>query len=76
MTKMFNGLTERTHVGFLFLHLTHESEIALTNLCASVLLLIGQDLCRLMHQPVGALQWRPQRGSSLHPFGKELLHQI
>jgi hypothetical protein len=76
MTKMFKGLTQRTHVGFLFLHLTHESEITLTNLGTRVLLGIGQDVCRLMHQPVGALQWRPQRRRGLHPFGQELLQPL
>src|SRR5947209_17950709 len=57
VTKVFNGLSERSQVGFLFLHLTHKSQVALTNLCPLVLLLIGQDLFGLMHQLVGTLQW-------------------
>ena len=58
VTKVLNGLVQRFHVHFLLLHLTDESQVALTNLRPGVLLLISQDLSRLMHQPVSALQWR------------------
>ena len=55
VTKMLNGLAQRFHVHFLLLHLTHESQVALTNLRPGVLLVISQDLSCLMHQLVGAL---------------------
>src|SRR6266566_430368 len=41
VTKMFNGLTQWSHLGFLFLHLPHKSHVALSNLCPGVLLMIG-----------------------------------
>lgn len=56
VTKMLNGLAQRFHVSFLLLHLTNVCQVALTNVRAAVLLVISQDLSRLMHQPVGALQ--------------------
>jgi hypothetical protein len=40
MAKMLNSLTRRPHVGFLLLHLTNVCQVALTNLCSSVLLRI------------------------------------
>ena len=46
------------------------------NPCPGVLLIIRQDLCRLVHQSIRAPQWGPQRGSSLHPFGQKLLQQL
>ena len=57
VAKMLNGLAEQFHVGFLLLHLAHERQVALSNLCPAVLLVIGQDLFGLMHQLVGTLQW-------------------
>jgi hypothetical protein len=72
---MLNGLSERSHLGLLLLHLANGCQVAFTNLCPSVLLIIRQDLCRLMHQSIRALQWGPQRGGSLHPFGQKLLQQ-
>ena len=41
VTKMLNGLSERSHLGFVLLHLTNVCQVALSNLCPSVLLLIG-----------------------------------
>src|SRR5207245_9331042 len=41
VTKMFNGLAQWSHLGFLFLHLPHKSQVALSNLCPGVLLMIG-----------------------------------
>ena len=41
MKKMLNGLSKRFEVGFLLLHLRKENQVALANLCPSVLLLIG-----------------------------------
>ena len=71
--RITQALTQRS---FLLLHLTHVCQVALTNLCSGVLLIIRQDLCRLVHQSIRALQWGPQRGSSLHPFGQKLLQQL
>lgn len=70
MTKMLNGLAQRFHVHFLLLHLTHESQVALTNLRPGALLVISQDLRRLMHKLVGTLQWRPKYGSGLQTLGE------
>ncbi len=39
VTKMLNGLTQRSHVGFL--HLANVCQVALSNLCPGVLLVIG-----------------------------------
>ena len=41
ITKMVHGLSQRSHIGFLFLHLAHVCQIALSNLCRGVLLWIG-----------------------------------
>jgi len=41
VTKMLNGLSERSHLGLVLLHLTHESQVALSKLCPSGLLWIG-----------------------------------
>jgi hypothetical protein len=76
VAKMLNGLAQRFQRSFLLLHLTYVCQVALTNLCPDVLLLIRQDLCRLVHQSIRTLQWGPQRGSSLHPFGQKLLQQL
>ena len=73
MAKMLNGLSERLHFGLLFLHLANVCQVAFTNLCPGVLLIIGQDLCRLVHQSIRALQWGPQHGGSLDSFGQNRL---
>jgi hypothetical protein len=65
MTKMLKSLAQRFHVHLLLLHLTNVCQVALTNLRPGVLLVISQDLSCLMHQPVSALQWRPECGSGL-----------
>jgi hypothetical protein len=70
VTKMLNGLAQRFHVHFLLLYLTHESQVARTSLRPAVLLVIRQDLSRLMHQSVSALQWRPECGSGLQALGE------
>ena len=41
MTKMFNGLSQRSYTGFLFLHLPDKSQVALSNLGPGVLFWIG-----------------------------------
>jgi hypothetical protein len=41
VTKVFNGLTKRSHIRDLVLHLPHKSQVAFANRCPSVLLLIG-----------------------------------
>ena len=41
VTKVLHGLTQRSHVGFLFLHLVNVCQVAFTNLCSGVLLWIG-----------------------------------
>jgi len=76
VTKMLNGLAQWSQLGFLFLHLANECQVAFTNLCPGVLLIIRQDLCRLVHQSIGALQWRPQHAGRLHPFGEQLLQLL
>jgi hypothetical protein len=76
VTKMRNGLSKGFQVGLLPLHIPHKSQIALANLCAGVLRLVGQDRCRLMHQPVGALQRWPQGCRGLQTFGEELLQLL
>jgi hypothetical protein len=76
VAKMLNSLSERLHLGLLFPHLANGCQVAFTNLCPGVLLIIRQDLCRLVHQSIRALQWRPQRRGSLHSFGQELLQQL
>src|SRR5205085_12437810 len=70
VTKMLNGLAQRFHVHFLLLHLSHESQVALTNLRPAVLLVISQDVCCLVYLLVGALQWRPKYGSGLQALGE------
>ena len=76
VTKVLNGLAQRFHVHFLLLHLTYESQVALSHLCSRLVRLIGQDLSRLMHQPVSALQWRPESGSGLQALDEELLQLL
>jgi hypothetical protein len=76
MAKMLNGLSERLHLGLLSLHLANECQVAFTNLCPGVLLIIRQDLCRLVHQSIRALQWRPQHAGRLDPFGEQLLQLL
>ena len=41
VTKVLNSLSERSHMGLLFLHLANVCQITLTNLCPGVLLWIG-----------------------------------
>jgi hypothetical protein len=41
VAKMLNGLTQRFQSGFLFLHLAHVCQVALSNLGPAVLLVIG-----------------------------------
>jgi len=76
VAKMLNGLAQWVQRSFLLLHLTHVCQVARTSLCPGVLLIIRQDLCRLVHQSIRAPQWGPQRGSSLPPFGQKLLQQL
>jgi len=76
VAKMLNGLAQRPYVGFLHLHLANVCQVAFTNLYAGMLLIIRQDLCRLVHQSIRALQWRPQRSGGFHSFGQKLLQQL
>ncbi len=46
VANMLNGLSERLHLGLLLLHLANGCQVAFTNLCPGVLLIIRQDLCR------------------------------
>jgi hypothetical protein len=71
--KCASSLSERLHLGLLFLHLANGCQVAFTNLCPGVLLIIRQDLCRLVHQSIRALQWGPERGGSLDSFGQNRL---
>ncbi len=52
--KGASGLSERSHLGLLLLHLANVCQVAFTNLCPGVLLLIRQDLCRLVYQSIRA----------------------
>ncbi len=73
---MLNGLAQRSQVGFLLLHLRKVGQVALTNLCSALLLLIGQDVCRLVNQSVGTLLRRPERNGSLYPFREKLVQLL
>jgi len=41
VTKVLNGLSQQSYVGFLLLHLANVCQVALSNLCPGVLLVIG-----------------------------------
>lgn len=65
MTKMLKRTLKWPQRDDLILHLRKESQIPLPDALPRVLLWIGQDRFRLVHEAVGALQRWPQRRRGL-----------
>ena len=73
MTKMLNRLPKRPQFGFLLLHLRDVSQVPFTHLCFRLLLVIRQNVSRLVDEIIRALQWRPEADRCLEPLHKELV---
>jgi hypothetical protein len=65
LTKMLKGTGKWPQCGDLVSRLGKESQILFTDVLACLLLWIGENRFRLMHEPVGVLKWWPQRRSGL-----------
>ncbi len=65
LTKMLKGTGKWPQCGDLVSCLGKESQILFTDVLACLLLWIGENRFRLMHEPVGVLKWWPQRRSGL-----------
>jgi len=76
VTKMVNRLSKLPQSGFLLLHLRNVSQVPFTHLSSRLLLVIRQNVSRLMDEIVRALQGRPEAGSGLEPFRKELVELL
>jgi len=65
VTKMLKGTVKWSQRGDFVPHLCNENQIPFTDVLTCVLLRIGQDSFRLMHEAVGVLQRRPEGRSGL-----------
>src|SRR4051812_15444135 len=74
--KVINGWTQRSQARFLLLHVLDPGQIRLPHLGSCLLLMIGQDMCRLIHQRIGALDGRPQRCGARECLGEDLLQVL
>ena len=70
---MLHDLSKRPQRGFLPLHLLHVSQVSFTHLSSRFLLIIRQDVSRLVDELVRTSQGRPEAGGCLKPFQKELV---
>ena len=74
--EMINRCTEGAQARFLFLHVRKVSQIGFSDLGTRPLLVIGQNVSGLIHQPRGAFERRPQRRRALQRPGEEVLQVL
>jgi hypothetical protein len=65
LTKMLKGTGKWPQGGDRFSRLSKQSQVPFTDVLACLLLWIGEDFFRVMHELVGVLKWWPQRRSGL-----------
>ncbi len=65
LTKMLKGTGKWPQGGDRFSRLRKESQVPFTDVLACLLLWIGEDYFRVMHELVGILKWWPQRRGGL-----------
>jgi hypothetical protein len=73
---MVKGCAEFAQVRLLFLHVRNVCQIALADLGARLLLVIGQNVSGLMHKCIGILERGPQRRSARECPGENLLQVL
>jgi len=76
VTKMLKRTGKWPQRGDLVSHLRKVSQIPFTDVLSCVLLGIGEDLLRLMHELVGVLQRWPQRRRGVQSFGEKQLQLL
>jgi hypothetical protein len=74
--EMINSCTEGAQARFLFLHVRKVSQVGFSDLRTRLLLVIGQNVSGLIHQPIGAFERRPQRRRARERPGEELLQVL
>ena len=65
LTKMLKGTGKWPQCGDLVSRLGKESQVPFTDVLACLLLWIGEDFFRVMHEPLGVWKWWPQRRRGL-----------
>ena len=65
MAKMLKGTGKWPQCGDLVSRLGKESQVPFTDVLACLLLWIGEDFFRVMHEPLGVWKWWPQRRRGL-----------
>ena len=73
---MLKRTGKRPLCGDLVPHLSKEPQIPFTDVLTGILLRVGENRFRLMHEPVGVLKGWPERRRGLQSFGKELLELL
>ncbi len=76
MTKMLKRAVKWPQRGDLVLHLRKPRQIPFPDALTRVLLRIGQDRFRLVHEAVGVLQRWPERRRGLQAFREELVQLL
>ena len=76
MTKMLKRTGKWPQRGDLIPRLRQQSQIPFTDVLTCILLGIGQDPLRLVHEPISVLQRRPQRCRGLQSFAEELVQLL